>query len=534
MSSQEQKDELSSKLTSYFTSKLDSLQSKFEADITALEGLKYQFFDSCIKEYELLSSEPEPIEDGPLETAPPLRPTNQSLTSFPSKKVVKKTNGVSTRSKTPLKADNKHNEKSLDKSKPSKKSNTTLTRTADKSVKSKSHFNVTHKENNGEKAHPKENTPLPNKDKSETPSNPKKIGVNKRKPVTNKPSANNTKDKKEKTKTGMNNHDSHSNLPNNNNVKVENNTEENDKSETATPLTSVEKKSEEHPKEEVVNDFKEITLKNNINSVTIAPTIKDKTIIPIPELIKENKALSSLYMMLKGKYISLNSKFSLIKMYPSLYKSFDSKLNFLLEAKVDVLSKQVAEIESTLSKYDDVDSYINKSFTPSKTAQNSLTFVTKEEEMNLIKKEDLPNEIGFIFKLVYYIIDEKFDKDLPTNKIIENLINVVFPKYEAKDLRNLLTTYVNQNQNLNITEEKFNEVNELIKANPKILSSIDMARINRPISYMTFFIKEVVEYMSLKTSDGVYYYDLRNKSKIMKDNKNIIERYKQLLSEHSK
>ena len=40
MSSQEQKDELSSKLTSYFTSKLDSLQSKFEADITALEGLK--------------------------------------------------------------------------------------------------------------------------------------------------------------------------------------------------------------------------------------------------------------------------------------------------------------------------------------------------------------------------------------------------------------------------------------------------------------------------------------------------------------
>ena len=90
---------------------------------------------------------------------------------------------------------------------------------------------------------------------------------------------------KEKTKTGMNNHDSHSNLPNNNNVKVENNTEENDKSETATPLTSVEKKSEEHPKEEVVNDFKEITLKNNINSVTIAPTIKDKTIIPIPELI---------------------------------------------------------------------------------------------------------------------------------------------------------------------------------------------------------------------------------------------------------
>ena len=221
-------------------------------------------------------------------------------------------------------------------------------------------------------------------------------------------------------------------------------------------------------------------------------------------------------------------------MYPSLYKSFDSKLNFLLEAKVDVLSKQVTEIESTLSKYDDVDSYINKSFTPSKTAQNSLTFVTKEEEMNLIKKEDLPNEIGFIFKLVYYIIDEKFDKDLPTNKIIENLINVVFPKYEAKDLRNLLTTYVNQNQNLNITEEKFNEVNELIKANPKILSSIDMARINRPISYMTFFIKEVVEYMSLKTSDGVYYYDLRNKSKIMKDNKNIIERYKQLLSEHSK
>ena len=534
MSSQEQKDELSSKLTSFFSSRLDTLQSKFESDISSLEVLKYQFFDSCIKEFELLSSAPEPIPDGPLETAPSLRPTYQSLTSFPSKKSVKKPNGISARSKTPLKADNKSNEKSLDKTKPGKKSNTTLTNTADKSMKSKSHFNVTHKENNSEKAHPKENTPLPNKDKSETPSNPKKIGVNKRKPVTKKTSVNNTKDKKEKTKTGLNNHDSHSNLPNNHNEKNDNNNEENDKSETATPLTSVEKKNEEAPKEEVVNDFKEITLKNNINSVTIAPTIKDKTIIPIPEILKENKTLSCLYMMLKGNYLSLKGKFTVIKMYPSLYKAFDSKLSFLLEAKIDALSKTVTEIENTLSKYDDVDSYINKNFTPSKTAQNSLTFVTKEEEKNLIKKEDLPNEIGLIFKLVYYIIDEQFDKELPTNKLIENLINVVFPKYEAKDLRNLLINFANQNQNLNITETKFNEVNELIKANPKILSSIDMARINRPISYLTFFIKEVFDYMNLKTTDGMYYYDLRNKSKIMKDNKNIIERYKQLLSEHTK
>lgn len=68
-----------------------------------------------------------------------------------------------------------------------------------------------------------------------------------------------------------------------------------------------------------------------------------------------------------------------------------------------------------------------------------------------------------------------------------------------------------------VTKEKFDKIDQIIKDNPKILSSIDIAKINRPISYMTFYMKEIYDFMGLKTLDGVYYFELRNKNQELRN-----------------
>jgi hypothetical protein len=59
------------------------------------------------------------------------------------------------------------------------------------------------------------------------------------------------------------------------------------------------------------------------------------------------------------------------------------------------------------------------------------------------------------------------------------------------------------------TDEKYHEMYEIVNSNPKVLSSQDLLKQNRCVSYMTFFLKEIYDYMSLKTNDGVPIYNLR-------------------------
>lgn len=529
MSSTSPKEELSSKLSTYFNLKLAQLQKKFEEDISLLETLKFSYYDTCISELLLLTNPPEPIDELPtmelqtVQTEPSINPTRASLTAFNSKKNLKKETPA-TRSKTPLRPnDKKHGDKSVDKSKPSKKPSTNIIKTADKPKHSKGQFNVAHKDNSNA------NTTTANsvKDSSKDLSNNKKL-VNKKKPLRTSISNNNTKDKKDGKKP-----------PINHNKKENSSKNEHDdnQSETTTPLPSAETKTDtvKDQNDDVVNsDFKEITLKNNINNVTITPKIRvPKFLVSIPDCIKDNKTISCLYMMLQSKFLNLKNKYKLISSIPRLFKEvYGTKLNFLLEEKINQLNHTVEEIESKFKKYDEINTYLTKNFVPSKPALNSLAFITKEVETTLIKKDDLPNEIRMLIEIVYNIIDEKYDEATPTNKLVENLVNEIFLKFEAKDIKNVITNYVNHNPFLNATLEKYNKINNYIKTNPKIMSSKDIPHQFRPVSYLTFFIKDVIDYMGLKTTDGVYYFELRRENSLMKDYRNIIERYKQLISEH--
>jgi uncharacterized protein (UPF0128 family) len=76
-----------------------------------------------------------------------------------------------------------------------------------------------------------------------------------------------------------------------------------------------------------------------------------------------------------------------------------------------------------------------------------------------------------------------------------------------------------------IEEGRYLRIAEIVKNNPKVLSSADFIKLNRGVSYMTFIVKECWEYFSLKTSDGFYIFNLKKlikeKEKLIQDAENV-------------
>jgi hypothetical protein len=61
-----------------------------------------------------------------------------------------------------------------------------------------------------------------------------------------------------------------------------------------------------------------------------------------------------------------------------------------------------------------------------------------------------------------------------------------------------------------INDLKYGKLLEIFQKNPNVLASHYLIKHNRSVSYMTFFLKEIFDYFSLKTSDGMLVYKLRN------------------------
>lgn len=100
------------------------------------------------------------------------------------------------------------------------------------------------------------------------------------------------------------------------------------------------------------------------------------------------------------------------------------------------ITQKYAEVNKIVKKDLTVEVQVSKPFTPSKTAQNGLNFITRDEESNLSKKEQ-PNEIINIFRLIYMIVDEEYEY-LPQNQIIYNFIQVLLPKLKGENLSKII------------------------------------------------------------------------------------------------
>ena len=524
---------LNEKLISFFNDRMAMLHQKFESDVSQLETMKYVVYDTCVipindmlyndTDTQQQQQQQQLQQNVQIETAP-------NVNTNTKKKLNEQQ--IDIRAKTPTrpvqkKQQRERPEKSADRAIPNKKAggDNNLTKTAEKLNKTKTHFhNNTHfiqpaHGNAGKSKDINVRSKDVSNDRTSTTRRTTTPGIAGQR---NKAIAVNKKHIKAK-ETKKHNINSIKTGNNNNNTPTHSASKHDDIGVIASSTTT------EHDQ---VSDFNEHILKTNINKVTIPKEQQITPLIPIPSQLNNNQQLQTMYIMLTQHYLPSRTMFNIIKANTLLYNAFNCDLTFILQHEVDTLSLQIQSIENLFSKYNDIDNYISKTFYPSKTAQNSLSFVTKSEEANLIKKTDLHNDIGLLFKLVYIIIDEEYEDDTPPNKLIENLVNVVFPKYEVSDVKNLLLNYVNKNKGIKIDDRKYTKMSNIIETNSKILTSMHMARLNRPISYLTFFVKEAYDYVKLQTSDGVFYYELRNKSEMLTKLKERVDVLKKLIEQH--
>lgn len=199
-------------------------------------------------------------------------------------------------------------------------------------------------------------------------------------------------------------------------------------------------------------------------------------------------------------------------------------MKYLLEEKKNDIDKKAKEIQSFLNNYGDLNTYLTKEFSLSKRAMGSLLMFKKEED-EILKNQKLPSEVGLILKFICYLLDEKFDENMNEKEMFENIVKNILDKNDDKTFKGLLVNYFNKNKFLNLTQEKVDNINKIVNENNKILVMTEISKSCRPFSLFCFSLKEIYEYINLKTSDGHYYYELREKNKQLQNYIDFIYMY---------
>ena len=505
---EEQKESLKEKLKQLLDEKLNSLTSKFENDINTIETLKYSYFDNVVLPYrEIEEKEKEKKEQKESKKEEKHEETKEKKENKEKEdktkkaeegKTFKKIKPLSLKetnlTKTPLKPNKKRDLGFREKTEVAPKKSTKIFSDKKKSEPAQTQPN----ESNSQRMKKKNLTTSDVTKKSGT-GRPSKTPINKRgrkadeekeaapKAKTIRATAAKTTATKRFTGKG----------------KAVDKKGKRDKKK----VEKGKEKVEEEKKEEVVEEKKKVVL-------------KDKSLIKIPEDLKDNNALINLFFVLKGKYLTNKEMYYIILTSPKLYKSFGSDIKFLLDDKKQEIKTKINELQTFLNNYGDLESHLSKKFTPSKSAQNSLAFVKREEFENIIKKGDIPSEVIKILKLLFYIFDIPFDENLEGENLMNYFIQEVMDKNGAKDLRTIAINYISTHKDLNITKEKLDKVNSIVTSDEKVLSSVEMSKIGiRSISYCTLLIKECHEFMNSKTLDDVPIYELKLKNKMLQEYK---------------
>ena len=146
-----------------------------------------------------------------------------------------------------------------------------------------------------------------------------------------------------------------------------------------------------------------------------------------------------------------------------------------------------------MNNYGDLNTYLTKEFSLTKKALNSLSMFKKKEEEEVLKNQQLPDEIGRILKCFYYLLDEKVEDNMNNKQLFENLLTNILKKSGDKTFKDLLVNYFNNNKFLNLTQEKAGNINKIINEDNNILSMTTITKICRPISLFCFLLKEIYE-----------------------------------------
>ena len=268
-------------------------------------------------------------------------------------------------------------------------------------------------------------------------------------------------------------------------------------------------------------DKKEKKEKKKVEEEKKEVIMKYKYIIKIPEELKDSNDLLSIYYVLREKYLDNKEKFKISLCNPTICNTF---MKEFFDEKKKELQTEINQLEESLNQYEEIETYLTTEFNPSKTSQNSLMFVKKDEIVNLINKGNIPIEINKLFKTLLYIFDIKFDETLENEDLLNYFISEVMDKNQVKDLKTFAIKYLSDYKDLNISKEKVEKINDIINSDERVIVSTEISKISRNISYSTLLIKECYDYLNLKTLDNVPYYELKAKNKVLQEYKDKLSK----------
>ena len=283
------------------------------------------------------------------------------------------------------------------------------------------------------------------------------------------------------------------------------------------------KKNDNKKKDKNDKDKKEEKAKDLEKKIEKILVLKDKTINKIPDELKNNNTLFNFYLIIKRNYLSNKENFKLILSVPNIYKAFGNNITFLLEDTKKELKSKISEIESFLNRYGDLPKILSNEFHPSTAALKSLLFVKIDELENLIKKGNIPEQFIKVFKIILYMLDIEFDSNLSGEDLINFVISELIVKNNKKPLQYIISDYISKNKDMNLSDEKVEKIENIINSESTIISMKGMNKINRLLSYISLLIKDYHDYIILKKSDGVPYYEIRNKNKNLQELKKKLD-----------
>jgi hypothetical protein len=140
-----------------------------------------------------------------------------------------------------------------------------------------------------------------------------------------------------------------------------------------------------------------------------------------------SNSLCAINLTLKSGFLEIKQKYQIIIAHDELLKKVG--LRSLSKVAVDKMTHRVNYLEDVYSIYlqdTNVKNLINKQFAPTKTAEHGLSFIKKEDELNLTKNHPGEDIIG-VFKFIYVLIDESM-QGIASENLIDNMFNVILPR----------------------------------------------------------------------------------------------------------
>lgn len=80
------------------------------------------------------------------------------------------------------------------------------------------------------------------------------------------------------------------------------------------------------------------------------------------------------------------------------------------------------------------------------------------------------------------------------------------------------------------TQFQYEKLIKLLSDNPKLLNSSELLKLSRSVSYMTFILKDIFDFVNMKTPDGTLVYLVRTSRKTQNDLIGKIENLKKALN----